>query len=127
MVITNARISSAFLHFVPLFESYFFVLHFKIIWTHIPYIINSSICLRVKYTVFAQNISNWDWAQAGLSIFIKCTSTSLFTDGTFYENLNISHEYLIQHSLKLGGTNCLVLPLIKWPAQDDNNYLKPHL
>ena len=77
----------------------------KIIWTHIPYIINSSICLRVKYTVFAQNISNWDWAQAGLSIFIKCTSTSLFTDGTFYENLNISHEYLIQHSLKLGGTN----------------------
>jgi len=29
MVITNARISSAFLHFVPLFESYFFVLHFK--------------------------------------------------------------------------------------------------
>jgi hypothetical protein len=40
----------------------------------------------------------------GLSIFFKSTSTSLFTDGTFYQNWNNSHEYHIQHSLKSGGT-----------------------
>ena len=32
------------------------------------------------------------------------TSTSLFTGGTLYYNLNNFHEYLIQHSLKSGGT-----------------------
>ena len=41
---------------------------------------------------------------AGLSIFFKSTSTSLFTGGTFYYNLSIFHEYLMQHSLKSGGT-----------------------
>jgi len=40
----------------------------------------------------------------GLSIFFKSTSTSLFTGGTFYQNLNNFHEYLIQHSLKSRGT-----------------------
>jgi hypothetical protein len=35
---------------------------------------------------------------AGLSIFFKFNSTSLFTIGTFF------HEYLIQHSLKSRGT-----------------------
>jgi hypothetical protein len=40
-----------------------------------------------------------------LSIFFKSTSTLLFnTVGTFYQNLNNFHEYLIQHSLKSGGT-----------------------
>ena len=34
---------------------------------------------------------------AGLSIFLKYTSTSLFTGGTFPYNLNILHEYLMQH------------------------------
>ena len=34
----------------------------------------------------------------------KCTSTSLFTDSTFYQNVNNFHEYLTQHSLKSGGT-----------------------
>jgi hypothetical protein len=29
-------------------------------------------------------------ADTGLSIFFMCTSTSLFTSSTFYENLNIS-------------------------------------
>ena len=41
----------------------------------------------------------------GLSIFFKCTTTSLFTDGTFSSNLNILHEYHMQHSLKLWGIN----------------------
>ena len=40
---------------------------------------------------------------SGLLIFFKCTSTSLFTGGTFYSNLNNFHEPLIQHSLKSGG------------------------
>jgi hypothetical protein len=30
--------------------------------------------------------------------------TSLFTGGTFYYNLNNFHEYLMQNSLKSGGT-----------------------
>jgi hypothetical protein len=45
--------------------------------------------------------------EAGLSIFCKCTSsTSLLTGGTFFFLLKFwhFHEYLIQHSLKLGGT-----------------------
>ena len=41
---------------------------------------------------------------SGLSIFFKFTSTSQFTGGTFYLNLKNFHEYLIQHSLKSGGT-----------------------
>ena len=41
---------------------------------------------------------------AGLSVFFQSISTSLFTGGTFYKNFNYFHEYLIQHSLKLGGT-----------------------
>jgi hypothetical protein len=41
---------------------------------------------------------------AGLSIFSQGTGTSLFTGGTFYQNLNNFHEYLTQHSLKSGGT-----------------------
>ena len=41
----------------------------------------------------------------GLSIFFKCTSTLLFTGGTFCSNFNILYEYLMQDSLKLGGTN----------------------
>ena len=42
----------------------------------------------------------------GLSIFFKSTSTLLFnTVGTFfYIKLNNFHDYLIQHSLKSGGT-----------------------
>ena len=40
----------------------------------------------------------------GLLIFVMCTSTLLFTGSTFYENLKNIHEYLIQHSLKSGGT-----------------------
>ena len=31
-------------------------------------------------------------------------NSSLFTGGTFDQNLKNSHEYLIQHSLKSGGT-----------------------
>ena len=42
--------------------------------------------------------------QSGLSIFFKSTSTSLFTGGTFYSNLNNFHKYIIQHSLISGGT-----------------------
>ena len=44
--------------------------------------------------------------EAGLSIFCKCTSsTSLLTGGTFLLlKFGHFHEYLIQHSLKLGGT-----------------------
>jgi hypothetical protein len=41
----------------------------------------------------------------GLTIFFMSTSTSLFTGGTFYSNLNNFDEYLAQHSLKSGGTN----------------------
>ena len=41
---------------------------------------------------------------SGFSIFFKCTSISLFTDSTFYQNVNNFHEYLTQHSLKSGGT-----------------------
>ena len=41
----------------------------------------------------------------GLLIFLKSTSTSLFTGGTFfYLDFNNFHEYLIQHYLKSGGT-----------------------
>ena len=41
----------------------------------------------------------------GHSIFFKCTSTSLFTAGTFFLlKFEQFHEYLIQHSLKSGGT-----------------------
>ena len=40
----------------------------------------------------------------GLSIFFKSTTTSQFTGGTFYYNLNNFHEYLTQHSLISKGT-----------------------
>jgi hypothetical protein len=40
----------------------------------------------------------------GFQHFSKSTSTSLFTGGTFYQNFNNFYEYLIQHSLKSGGT-----------------------
>ena len=40
----------------------------------------------------------------GLSIFFKCASTSLFTGGTFFLNLNNFHEYLVQHTSKSRGT-----------------------
>ena len=56
-------------------------------------------------------------------MYIKSTSTSLFTGGTFYLNLNIFNEYLIQPSLKTGGTKdqfrwvkYLVLPVIERPG-----------
>ena len=50
-------------------------------------------------TLLCQGTGTW------LSIFFKSASTSLFTGGTFYSNLNNFHEYyLIQHSLKSGGT-----------------------
>jgi hypothetical protein len=60
----------------------------------------------------------------GLSIFFKSTSTSLFTGGTFNQNLTNFHEYLIQHSLKSGGPKDHfrqvkvpgTLPLIERPA-----------
>ena len=42
---------------------------------------------------------------SGLSLLFKSTSSSLFTGGTFCKNLNILHEYHMQQSLKLGGTN----------------------
>jgi hypothetical protein len=40
----------------------------------------------------------------GFQYFFKHTSTSLFTGGIFYLNLNNFHDRLIQHSLKSGGT-----------------------
>ena len=41
-------------------------------------------------------------AKTVLNIFqVYQSSTSLFTGGTLYQNF---HEYLIQHSLKSGGT-----------------------
>jgi hypothetical protein len=40
----------------------------------------------------------------GLSIFFKCTSTSLFRGVTFLLKFEQIHEYLIQHSLKSGDT-----------------------
>ena len=51
------------------------------------------------YIIFMQNRK-----RNGFSIFFKSTSTSLFTDSTFYQNLKNFHEYLIQHSLRSGGT-----------------------
>jgi hypothetical protein len=44
----------------------------------------------------------WYFEKAGLSIFFKCASTSLFTGCTF--SWAFFHEYLVQHSLKSGGT-----------------------
>jgi hypothetical protein len=44
---------------------------------------------------------------SGLSLLFNSTSSSLFTGGTFSKNLNILHEYHMQQSLKLGGTNYL--------------------
>ena len=43
-------------------------------------------------------------ALQGFQYFFKSPTTSLLTCGTFYYNLNNFHEYLIQHSLKSGGT-----------------------
>ena len=43
-------------------------------------------------------------SSTGFSILFKFTSTSLFTGGTFYPNLNNFHGYFIQHSLKSRGT-----------------------
>ena len=40
----------------------------------------------------------------GISIFFKCTSTSLFTGGTFLLNFEQFSWISIQHSLKLGCT-----------------------
>ena len=37
--------------------------------------------------------------------FFMSTQISLFRGGNFYYNLNNFDEYLIQYSLKLGGTN----------------------
>jgi hypothetical protein len=58
-----------------------------------------------------------------LSSFFKCTSTSRFTCGTFYQKLNNIQEYLIQHSLKSGGSKdhfrwvkVAVPPLIERPG-----------
>ena len=45
------------------------------------------------------------WPLSGLSIFLKCNGTSLFTGCTFYFKCNIFDDYLMQQSLKLGGTN----------------------
>ena len=42
--------------------------------------------------------------KSGRLIFFKSTRTSLFTGGTFNSNLNNFQGYLIQHSLKSGGT-----------------------
>ena len=36
--------------------------------------------------------------------YFKCTSSSVLTGGTFNQNLIFFHEYFVQHSLKLGGT-----------------------
>ena len=50
----------------------------------------------------------------GPSIYFKSTSTSLFTGSTFYQNLKNFLLYLIQHSLKSGGTKdqfmCVKVP-----------------
>jgi hypothetical protein len=58
---------------------------------------------------------------SGLSIFFKCTSTSLFTGSTFLLNLNNFHEYLIQHNQEvlktiLGREKYLAPPLIERPV-----------
>ena len=39
----------------------------------------------------------------GFQYFSSLPILPLFTDGTFYYNLDNFHEYLIQHSLKSGG------------------------
>ena len=39
-----------------------------------------------------------------LSIFFKCTSTSLFTGSYYSLKFETFHEYFRQHSLKSGGT-----------------------
>ena len=63
----------------------------------------SHIC---PFTVYARAWCSAFMHPAGLSKFFKYTSTSLFTGSTFSWKFNIFHEYLVQHSLKLGGTNC---------------------
>jgi hypothetical protein len=59
---------------------------------------------KIKYPEFES--SSWGGVLTGFNIFWVYPSTSLFTGGGgyFYLNLNNFHEYLIQHSLKSGGT-----------------------
>jgi hypothetical protein len=48
------------------------------------------------------------YVSPGISIFFKCNSTSLFTCSSLYKNvLKFQHfyDYLIQYTLKSGGTN----------------------
>jgi hypothetical protein len=40
--------------------------------------------LGIKILVFSNKIAEHDFTASGFSIFFKCTSTSLFTDGTFF-------------------------------------------
>jgi hypothetical protein len=64
------------------------------------------------------------------NIFQVC-STSLFTGGTFYSNLNNFHEYLIQHSLKSGGTKDHITSNVKsidvWRSNVVNMLQTTHL
>jgi hypothetical protein len=53
--------------------------------------------IEISRSLYSKNIG-----ATGLSIFFKCTSTSLFTEGTFYLNLSNFQGYLIQHPLKSG-------------------------
>jgi len=63
---------------------------FKAIYIGVRFIHITEMLLKVALNTITPEIS----------IFSKSTSTSLFTCGTFYQNLNNCHEYLIQHSLK---------------------------
>jgi hypothetical protein len=67
-----------------------------------PFLHNIISSLRLRYHKYHFTaLLMWPFK---VSIFFKSISTSLFTGGTFYSNLDIFHEYLMQQSLKLGGT-----------------------
>ena len=61
------------------------------------------ITFKSDVTNFKKFIKICIYLNGAFNIF-KCTSTSLFTGSTFYLNLNNFHKYIIQHSLKSGGT-----------------------
>jgi len=66
------------------------------------FLVTSDTCMHPELGKNSKKI--FDGITSGISIFFESASTSLFTGGTFYKNLNNFHEYLIQHTLKSGGT-----------------------
>jgi hypothetical protein len=75
-----------------------------------PFLHNIISSLRLRYHKYHFTaLLMWPFK---VSIFFKSISTSLFTGGTFYSNLDIFHEYLMQQSLKLGSVLILKINIL---------------